>query len=121
MIRRLAGGTMLAVALLTASCTGPSYPVSGPAPPPSAPVAPPQVEARLASPPPRAIEAPKACSAAEFQTLIGHPRTEVPVPLDPGRQRVACTTCPAADNVDPGRLNFLFDAQTGLIKEIRCG
>jgi hypothetical protein len=34
---------------------------------------------------------------------------------------VACTTCPAAEDADPSRLNFLFDAETGRIKQIRCG
>ena len=107
-------------ALLLAACTGPAYPVSGPVAP-SPPVAPPTAVARLATPIPRPAETVKECGAAALQGLIGRPRTEVPVPLDPGRQRVACTTCPAADNVDPGRLNSLFDAQTGLIKDVRCG
>jgi hypothetical protein len=107
-------------ALLLAACTGPAYPVAGPVAPPP-PVAPPSAVARLETPIPRPAAAAKECGAAALQGLIGRPRTEVPVPLDPGRQRVACTTCPAADNVDPGRLNFLFDAQTGLIREVRCG
>jgi hypothetical protein len=33
--------------------------------------------------------------------LIGRPRTMIPVPLDPNRQRVACTTCPITDDVNP--------------------
>jgi hypothetical protein len=52
---------------------------------------------------------------------VGRPRTEIPVPLDPRRQRVTCTSCPGADDVDPSRLNFLFDAGTGRIRQIRCG
>jgi len=43
------------------------------------------------------------------------------VPIHPERQRVACTTCPITQDYQPGRLNFFFDAQTGLIKQIRCG
>ena len=107
-------------ALLLAACTGPAYPVAGPVAP-SPPAAAPTAVARLETPIPRPAETAKECGAAALQGLIGRPRTEVPVPLDPGRQRVACTTCPAADNVDPSRLNFLFDAQTGLIREVRCG
>jgi hypothetical protein len=45
----------------------------------------------------------------------------IPVPIDPNRQRVACTTCPVAEDADPTRLNFLFDAGTGVIREVRCG
>jgi hypothetical protein len=53
--------------------------------------------------------------------LIGRPRTEIPVPIDPSRQRVACTTCPVTQDFNPARLNIFFDADTGRIKEIRCG
>ncbi|MGZ6016037.1 MAG: peptidase inhibitor I78 [Phenylobacterium sp.] len=87
----------------------PQSPIEGPAPAPRSPL--PQTPSQRRD----------ACGAAELQGLIGRPRTEIPVPLDPRRQRVACTTCPAADDVDPGRLNFLFDAQTGRIRQIRCG
>jgi hypothetical protein len=55
------------------------------------------------------------------QSLVGRPRTEIPVPLDPAKQRVACTTCPVTEDYRPDRLNFFFDAGTGLIREIRCG
>jgi hypothetical protein len=56
-----------------------------------------------------------------MQGLVGRPRSMIPVPVDPSRQRVACTTCPAAEDADPGRLNFLFDADTGVIRQVRCG
>jgi hypothetical protein len=56
-----------------------------------------------------------------MQGLVGRPRSMIPVPVDPGRQRVACTTCPAAEDADPARLNFLFDADTGVIRQVRCG
>lgn len=61
------------------------------------------------------------CGAAEAQNLVGKLRTEIPVPIDPARQRVACTTCPVTMDFSPERLNFFFDAATGLIKEVRCG
>ena len=82
--------------------------------------APPQPSA---PPPVAAAPTPAAdtCGARPLQSLIGHPRTEVPVPLRPARQRVLCTTCPMTMDFNPDRLNFLFDATTGLIKEIRCG
>ncbi len=124
------------VALLAAGCA-PTYPViaNAPAqtPAPAAPTPAPQVQPQPAprtetpAPPPRsplpqaAAQGRDQCGASELQSLVGRPRTEIPVPLDPRRQRVACTTCPVADDVDPGRLNFLFDAQTGRIRQIRCG
>ena len=122
---------VVAMGLLAAGCA-PTYPVVAQDAPAAAPLAAPppplaQTPPRIESPPPRsAIPQPTAqrrdaCGAAELQSLVGRPRTEIPVPVDPTRQRVACTSCPVADDVDPGRLNFLFDAQTGRIRQIRCG
>ena len=71
---------------------------------------------------PRPDPAPRdQCGASELQRLVGHPRTEIPVPIDPNRQRVACTTCPITEDFNPARLNFFFDAATGKIRQIRCG
>jgi hypothetical protein len=61
------------------------------------------------------------CGAEAVRNLVGRPRSEIPVPLNPNRQRVACTTCPITQDYNPGRLNFFFDAGTGLIREVRCG
>jgi len=61
------------------------------------------------------------CGAAALQWLIGRPRSEIPVPLHPNLQRVACTKCPVTLDYNPARLNLLFDAETGLIREVRCG
>lgn len=75
------------------------------------------------APPPVVAPEPVAdtCGARPMQSLIGRPRTEIPIPLRPERQRVVCTTCPMTMDYVPERLNFLFDASTGLIKEVRCG
>ena len=108
----------IGAALLLAACSStPSYPTSSPA---EAPVAP--------QPPPRRTPAPKPqvsvkdqCGAAAMQRLVGRPRSEIPVPLVPSRQRVACTTCPVTLDYSPERLNFFFDADTGIIKQVRCG
>ncbi|WP_293371047.1 peptidase inhibitor I78 [Phenylobacterium sp.] len=126
-------GLSLAV-LLGACADAPSYPTTQAAPAPTpaeaapAPVASPPTPAapRLATPIPHppatsAVAGPDACGAAQMQGLVGRPRTMVPVPLDPSRQRVACTTCPVAEDADPARLNFLFDADTGVIRQVRCG
>ena len=85
-------------------------------PAPSLPAAPaPQ------APPPQPPRAPDQCGAAEAQSFIGRPRTEIPVPVQPNLQRVACTTCPVTMDFSPRRLNFFYDAATGLIKEVKCG
>ena len=128
------------LALLAAGCA-PTYPVVANAPA-ATPAPAPQVQRPGAgrtpetqAPPPRSplpqspaqlgaqsgAQRRDQCGAADLQNLVGRPRTEIPVPLDPRRQRVACTTCPMTDDVDPTRLNFLFDAQSGRIRQVRCG
>ncbi|MDO8900883.1 MAG: peptidase inhibitor I78 [Phenylobacterium sp.] len=84
----------------------------GPAPPPNYP-----------APQPQPQPAPPAdqCGAAAAQRLVGRHRSEIPVPLNPGLQRVACTTCPVTMDFHPRRLNFFYEAATGVIKEVRCG
>ena len=52
---------------------------------------------------------------------MGKPRSEIPVPADPSKRRVACTTCPVTMDYSPERLNIFFDAETGIIKEVKCG
>jgi hypothetical protein len=86
--------------------------------PTEAPVSPPPVAARPPEPPPPDAD---RCGAVEAKGMIGKLRTEIPIPIDPTRQRVACTTCPVTLDFSPERLNFFFDAATGVIKEVRCG
>ena len=127
-MRRARAAALAAIAL--ASCA-PTYPIApramttvpapAAAPPPAASPARPAGQA-LRTPIPRPDVNPRdQCGAADLQGLVGRPRTEIPVPLIPGRQRVACTTCPVTEDFDPGRLNFFFDRDTGVIREIRCG
>ena len=104
---------VLAGLLAVAACSTAPEPA---APPASSPVAPPPP---AGSPPPQPVA--DACGAREMQSLVGRPRTEIPVPVRPELQRVACTTCAVTLDFNPNRLNFFFDAQTGRIKEVRCG
>jgi len=103
---------VLAGVLVLAACSTAPEPMAPPSPTPAAP-------------PPPASAAPQpaadSCGARAMQHLVGRPRTEIPVPVRPEQQRVACTTCAVTLDFSPNRLNFFFDAQTGLIKEIRCG
>lgn len=61
------------------------------------------------------------CGAQALQHLVGKPRTEIPVPVEIDNRRVTCTTCPITEEYGPKRLNIFFDANTGLVKEVRCG
>jgi hypothetical protein len=87
----------------------PSMPAPSPAPAPP--------------PPPASRPRPNndMCGAYEAQDLVGRPRSEIPVPVLPALQRVACTTCAVTQDFNPRRLNFIYDAQSGLIKEVKCG
>ena len=103
----------LGAALALAACSSsPTEVTPAPAPYP----------ASVAAPAPASSLASRdQCGAAELQDLVGKLRTEIPVPIDPTKQRVACTTCPVTMDFSPQRLNFFFDAATGVIKEVRCG
>jgi hypothetical protein len=99
----------LAVLILVSACSTP--PKEAPPPPP--PTAPP--------PPVTPEPAADTCGAREYQHLIGRSRTDIPVPVKPELQRVACTTCAVTMDFNERRLNFFFDAKTGLIQQVRCG
>jgi hypothetical protein len=108
---------MAAAAMLTLAGCASELDTAPPAPQPAptpAPISPP--------PAPRAPR-PSAdmCGAYELQNLVGRPRSEIPVPVLPALQRVACTTCPVTQDFNPRRLNFFYDASTGLIKTVKCG
>ena len=62
-----------------------------------------------------------ACGAGGLQNLVGQPRTAIPVPVNVVARRVTCTTCPMTEDHSPFRLNILYDRETGIIEEVRCG
>ncbi|WP_312166030.1 peptidase inhibitor I78 [Phenylobacterium sp.] len=104
---------VVGAALIALSACADNPPVPPPAPPNPAPTPPP--------PPPPPPREPDQCGAADAQKYVGGPRTEIPVPVLPNLQRVACTTCPMTMDFNPRRLNFLYDAATGVVKEVKCG
>jgi hypothetical protein len=61
------------------------------------------------------------CDAPSLVYLIGHPRTQIPVPADLSKRRVTCTSCPASEDHRPDRTDILFDARTGLVTDVTCG
>jgi hypothetical protein len=87
------------------------------------PTKPPPVNPEPARRPPVTYPMPSndQCGAAEHQRYVGRLRTEIPVPVNPSQQRVACMTCPMTMDFNPRRLNFLFDAGTGIVREVKCG
>lgn len=99
--------------VVLASCASP--------PAPQKPQTPPAVAPQVSVKPPSRRLTDDQCKAGEAMALVGKSRREIPVPVLPALQRVACTTCPITMDYNPRRLNFFFDAETGVIKEVRCG
>ncbi|WP_140985279.1 proteinase inhibitor i78 [Asticcacaulis tiandongensis] len=88
-----------------------------PAPQPAAPAP----VARPAPPPEFKPVQTDSCGAYALQELIGKPRSEIPVPLEPSRRRVLCSTCAATMDFNAQRQTIVFDTDTGIIKSITCG
>jgi hypothetical protein len=89
--------------------------------PTPAPQRQPEWTPRPVPPPPPPPPPRDQCRAGEHQQFVGRPRTEIPVPVNPSEQRVACTTCPVTMDFNPRRLNFFFEAASGIVREVRCG
>ncbi len=111
-MRLLQFGVSLAGLLAMFACATPE-PQAARAPPP-----PPKVEAPRAMP---AQEPKDSCGAMPLQYLVGKPKSDITVPVDPTKRRVSCTSCPVTMDYNPERLNIFFDADTGIIKEVKCG
>ena len=109
-MRRL--GLLFTAALLAGCASDAPFP-----PPPVAP--PPPIYAPPLPPPQQPVR--DTCGASALQSLVGKPRTEIPIPVNPGGRRVYCSTCPVTMDYSPGRQNIIFDAETGLVREVKCG
>jgi len=112
---RRAASALIAMMVL-AGCS--SAPEPAPPPPPTTPTAPPAIA--LPTPPPQS-EPKDECGLKDAQQFIGKPRTSLPAPVDPSRWRVACTTCPVTMDYRADRLNILFNADTGIVQQVKCG
>jgi hypothetical protein len=82
---------------------------------------PPKLSASQASTPSPVAVRTDTCGAAPLQYLVGKPKSEVPVPVDPSKRRVYCSTCTVTMDYRPGRLDVVFDQDTGLVTAIKCG
>ena len=79
------------------------------------------VRTKVAPPPVAPAPVADQCGSAALKYLIGRPKTDIPVPTDPSKRRVLCSSCPATMDYRPDRLNIVYDTQTGIIKEVKCG
>lgn len=116
----------LVLAVLGGCSTAPAQQPSGPAPPgPTAsvvrPKAPPgRIEIAAAPLPIPVLLPPDTCGAYLLQSLVGQPRTQIPVPLQPSRRRVVCTTCPTTQDYRPDRQTIQYDAASNLVTSVAC-
>ncbi len=113
-------GVLILTATLLASCSSSPTPSPDAAPPvavaPITPIAPPQpVEPEL-----KPVNS-DTCGVRDLQYLVGRPRTEIPVPVDPSKRRVLCSTCAATMDYRADRQTIVFDTQSGIIKTVSCG
>jgi hypothetical protein len=99
---------------IAGACTTPAKP---PAPPPVAEAPPPTPVVS----PPQALGARDTCGADPLQYLIGRPRTDIPVPVNPNLRRVVCSSCMVTQDYVAARQTIVYDSQTGLVRSVRCG
>ncbi len=136
---KLKTGLALAVLMLLAGCASanrenerwPEVPAPKPAPSYSPPAYQPPPPAPMPVPETPAPAAPQSpayrpmandqCGAAALQYLIGKPRTEIPVPLQPSTRRVVCSSCVITQEYRADRQTIVFDSDTGIIKSVSCG
>lgn len=78
----------------------------------------PQHEGGSGMPPP---PAENQCRAADYQTLVGQNRSQIPERPAGATWRVTCTSCPVTMDYRPDRLNILYDQNSGVIREVKCG
>lgn len=115
----IAGALGLATAVLGACASE--------APAPAAPSATAAAALAVVDPPPLdlpplpGVVTHDTCGADALASVIGRPRTSIPIPVDLTRRRVVCTTCPTTQDYRPDRLTILYDLQTGTVTGLRCG
>jgi hypothetical protein len=85
----------------------------------SAPSQPPAAEPQApAQPPP---DSAASCEAASLAWLVGKPKSAIPVPVNPSLRRVYCSSCLVTLDYLPGRTDIVFDTETGIVIQVKCG
>ena len=110
-IRPTAPLAALSLALLLTACATP--PPAGDTPPPAAGTPPPTTSLPPAN--------DDTCGAAAYSSTIGDDYRTVPAAPSGRVFRVVCTTCPMTKDLNPRRLNFLYDEPTGKVVRLTCG
>jgi hypothetical protein len=108
----------VAALVVMGACAEPERPPPPPAAAAAPAPAPPPPMAAAPAPPPRPAD---SCGAISLQSLIGKPRTEIPVPVNPAMRRVVCSTCVTTQDYVAARQTIMYDTQTGLVTSVRCG
>jgi hypothetical protein len=72
-------------------------------------------------PPPGLAEGADECGAAQYQSLIGKKKAEIPAKPADATWRVTCTTCPVTMDFNAKRLNIYFNEKTEVIEQVKCG
>lgn len=62
-----------------------------------------------------------SCGAERHQALVGQNRSAIPEAPSGASWRVTCTTCAMTMDINPRRMNILYDQTTGVIEQVRCG
>jgi hypothetical protein len=104
-------GGVLVMGLCLAGCASPR----------PEPFARPSAAASLAAPVLPVAPSVDSCGISELAWLVGRPKTEIPVPVDPSSRRVYCATCVITEDKVPERQNIVFDPDTGLVLRLGCG
>ncbi|WP_155913559.1 proteinase inhibitor i78 [Asticcacaulis sp. AC466] len=121
---------LTAGAIVTFACVGLASCSSTPEPQPQTEVRPPRPQTQTpvhrppSTPVPSSSYKPMAddqCGATALQYLVGKPRTEIPVPLNPGSRRVVCSTCIVTQEYRADRQTIVFSSETGIIQSVKCG
>ena len=119
-MRRVSMAGALVLILSACGSDGPSGP-DGPGIDPPA-LGPPPIAvfpAPISVPPPLSAP-PDQCGAWELQGLIGQHRTAIPVPVQPNRRRVICTTCPRTREFIATRMTIEFDPASERVTSVAC-
>jgi hypothetical protein len=66
-------------------------------------------------------EGASQCKADQYQRFVGRNRSELPAAPTGATWRVTCTTFPMTMDFNPERMNVLFNQQTNIIEQVRCG
>jgi len=107
----------IATLVVLGACAEPEKAPPPPAAAAPAPPPPPQMAAAPAAP----ARPADSCGAISLQSLVGKPRTDIPVPVNPAMRRVVCSTCVTTQDYIAARQTIMFDSQTGLVTSVRCG